>query len=220
MHAGSRRWPWDDDPRPPVFILVSKNKRIARTLYEWTGEDIRPAGIPSLTLPDLRNAPDRTVMIRVDTSVVHATDTGNSRPDETTWMRLILDTAGNPPWPSDQHGRPIHRDGFEDLARQPRRPSHPPDRDIRRIVSVGMLAEGRDRNTVTHVVGPRPFQSRPLCERGITNNPRRHSAATSTPSSAGANRLSRSQVRAHIARQMTTPISTGICNPNTSAAAP
>ena len=29
----------DDDPRPPVFILVCKNKRIARSLYDWLGED-------------------------------------------------------------------------------------------------------------------------------------------------------------------------------------
>ena len=65
-----KEWAGDDDPRPPVFILVCKNKRIARTLYEWIGEDKRPAGIPTLNIPELRNAPDRMVTIRVDTGVV------------------------------------------------------------------------------------------------------------------------------------------------------
>ena len=48
MWNGKRKeWAEDDDPRPPVFILVCKNKRIAHTLNEWIGEDKRPAGIPS-----------------------------------------------------------------------------------------------------------------------------------------------------------------------------
>ena len=32
--------------RPPVFILVCKNKRIARTLYEWLAKTKPPVGIP------------------------------------------------------------------------------------------------------------------------------------------------------------------------------
>ena len=164
-NAELRKWSGDDDRRPPVFILVSKNKSIARTLYEWIGEDIRPPGIPSLNAPDLRNTPDRTVTIRVDTSVVHETDTGNSKSDENTWMRLILDTVGRN-WRPPQ-GRPIYPDGFEDLAKKLQRPLHPPGRDIRCIVSVGMLTEGWDCNTVTHVVGLRPFQSQLLCEQVV-----------------------------------------------------
>ena len=150
-----------------MFILVSKNKRIARTLYEWIGEDICPPGIPSLNVPDLKNTPNRTVTIRVDTGVVHETDTGNSKSDENTWMRLILDTVGKTQWPTDLQGRPIYPDGFDDLAKKLERPLHPPGRDIRCIVSVGMLTEGWDCNTVTYVVGLRPFQSQLLCEQVV-----------------------------------------------------
>ncbi len=160
-------WESDDDPRPPVFILVCKNKRIARTLYEWIGEDKRPVGIPSLNLPALRNAPDRMMTIRIDTGVVQETDTGNARSDDNTWMRLILDTVGKTHWPADPQGRPIYPDGFEELAKKLERPLHPPGRDIRCIVSVGMLTEGWDCNTVTHVVGLRPFQSQLLCEQVV-----------------------------------------------------
>ncbi len=121
----------------------------------------------SLNIPELRNAPDRTVTIRIDTGVVHETDTGNAKSDENTWMRLILDTVGKVHWPADPQGRPIYPEGFEELAKKLERPLHPPGRDIRCIVSVGMLTEGWDCNTVTHVVGLRPFQSQLLCEQVV-----------------------------------------------------
>jgi type III restriction enzyme len=82
-------------------------------------------------------------------------------------MRLILDTVGKTQWPADPQGRPIYPDGFEDLTKKLQRPLHPPGRDIRCIVSVGMLTEGWDCNTVTHVVGLRPFQSQLLCEQVV-----------------------------------------------------
>jgi hypothetical protein len=61
-----REWESDDDSRPPVFILVCKNRRIARTLHEWIADDTRPPGIPALDIPELRNAPGRLVTIRVE----------------------------------------------------------------------------------------------------------------------------------------------------------
>jgi type III restriction enzyme len=160
-------WAKDDDPRPPVFILVCKNKRIARTLFEWIADDKRPTGIPQCNVPELRNTSDRRVTIRVDTSVVQETDTGNAKADENTWMRLTLDTIGKTHWPADPQGRPIYPEGFEELAKKLEHPLHPPGRDIRCIVSVGMLTEGWDCNTVTHVVGLRPFQSQLLCEQVV-----------------------------------------------------
>jgi type III restriction enzyme len=55
------------------------------------------------------------------------------------------------------------------------RPLHPPGRDIRCIVSVGMLTEGWDCNTVTHIIGMRPFQSQLLCEQVVGRGLRRAS---------------------------------------------
>ena len=133
----------------------------------------RPTGIPPLNIPELRNAPDRTVTIRVDTGVVHETDTGNAKSDENTWMRLTLDTVGKVHWPADPQGRPIYPEGFEELAKKLDRPLHPPGRDIRCIVSVGMLTEGWDCNTVTHIVGLRPFMSQLLCEQVVGRGLRR-----------------------------------------------
>ena len=56
----------DDENRPPVFILVCKNTRIARVIYEWLAENKPPIGIPPARIDELRNTPDRTLTIRVD----------------------------------------------------------------------------------------------------------------------------------------------------------
>ena len=117
----------------------------------------------------------RTNTIRVDTKVVHETDTGEAKSDESRWMRLTLDTVGKSSWPRDRQGRPIYPEGFEELAKKMDRPLHPPGRDVRCIVSVGMLTEGWDCNTVTHIIGLRPFMSQLLCEQVIGRGLRRAS---------------------------------------------
>src|SRR5437588_3672327 len=66
-------------------------------------------------------------------------------------------------------------EGFEELATKLGRPLHPPGRDVRCIVSVAMLTEGWDCQTVTHVVGLRPFQSQLLCEQVVGRGLRRAS---------------------------------------------
>jgi type III restriction enzyme len=164
-----------DEDRPPVFILVCKNTKIARVMYEWIAEDKAPAGIPPAKLDELRNRDGRVVTIRVDSKVAQETDSDEAVSDETRWMRLTLDTVGKREWPQDGQGRPIYTEGFEALAAKLDRPLHPPGRDIRCIVSVGMLTEGWDCNTVTHIVGIRPFMSQLLCEQVVGRGLRRAS---------------------------------------------
>src|SRR6266516_7274285 len=163
------------DPRPPVFILVCKNTQIARVIYEWLAEDRTPTGIPPAKIEGFRNRNGRINTIRVDSKVVHETDTGEARSDEVRWMRFTLDTVGKIAWPADRQGRPLYPRDFEELATKLRRPLHPPGRDVRCIVSVGMLTEGWDCNTVTHIIGLRPFMSQLLCEQVVGRGLRRAS---------------------------------------------
>jgi type III restriction enzyme len=90
-------------------------------------------------------------------------------------MRFTLDTVGKLNWPPDSQGRPIHPEGFAELAEKLHRPLDPPGRDVRCIISVGMLTEGWDCNTVTHIVGLRPFMSQLLCEQVVGRGLRRAS---------------------------------------------
>jgi type III restriction enzyme len=162
-----------NDPRPPVFILVCKNTKIAKVMYEWLAEDKPPTGIPKVGIEGFRNRDGRVATIRVDSKVVHETDTGEAKNDEAKWMRLTLDTVGKTEWPRDRQGRPIFPEDFEELAKKLNRPLHPPGSDVRYIVSVGMLTEGWDCNTVTHIIGLRPFMSQLLCEQVVGRGLRR-----------------------------------------------
>ena len=152
-----------DDERPPVLILVCKNTKLAGVIYEWLAEGNAPAGIPPADFDGLRNRDGAQNTIRVDSKVVGETEVEGAKSDESRWMRFTLDTVGKRDWTRDHQGRPIYPQGFEELARKLDRPLHPPGRDVRCIVSVGMLTEGWDCNTVTHIVGLRPFMSQLLC---------------------------------------------------------
>ncbi len=159
--------------RPPVFIFVCKNTKIAAAAFEWLANGNAPPGVPSSSLEGFRNQGDAINTIRVDTKVVDEVEMDGAKGDEVRWMRFTLDTIGRRAWPADRQGRALYPDGFEALAHKLARPLHPPGRDVRCIVSVGMLTEGWDANTVTHIVGLRPFMSQLLCEQVVGRGLRR-----------------------------------------------
>jgi len=162
-----------EDARPPVYILICKNTAIAKVMFEWLAEDTKPKGIGSIGIDDFRNSGNTVNTIRVDSKVVHDTDSESAKSDESRWMRLTLDTIGKLDWSYDSQGRPVYPEGFVELAAKLERPLHPPGRDVRCIVSVGMLTEGWDCNTVTHIIGLRPFMSQLLCEQVVGRGLRR-----------------------------------------------
>ena len=164
----------EDDKRPPVFIVVCKNTRVAKVIYEWIADDKRPQGIPPLNMHSLRNTDGALNTIRVDCKVIaEQDDLEQSKSDEFQWMRRTLDTIGKQKWPADRQGSPVYPPGFEDLAQKLGRPLTPPGHDVRCIVSVGMLTEGWDCTTVTHIIGIRPFMSQLLCEQVVGRGLRR-----------------------------------------------
>lgn len=172
-------WEGGDETRPPVLIVVCRDTKLAKATYEWIAEGWSSAEVPPFDVPSLANTEGAVNTIRVDSKVVSETDDGAVAPgaqgDLARWMRFTLDTVGRREWPQDAQGRPVYPPDFEALAAKLGRPLHPPGRDVRCIVSVGMLTEGWDANTVTHVVGLRPFQSQLLCEQVVGRALRRAS---------------------------------------------
>ena len=166
-----------DEDRPPVFIIVCRDTTLAKVVFSWLAEGDGPVGIPSSHLAELRNENGAIRTIRVDSKVVRESDGGEARTDADRWMRHTLDTVGKSEWPQDFWRRPIHPEGFRALAAKLERPDHPPGRDIRCIVSVGMLTEGWDCSTVTHIIGLRPFRSQLLCEQVVGRGLRRSNYA-------------------------------------------
>jgi type III restriction enzyme len=162
-----------DERRPPVLILVCKNTKLAKVVYDWLAGGWSSLDVPPSPFNELRNGNGEVRTIRVDSKVILETNTDGPKQDETAWMRVTLDTVGKLDWPRDKLGNTIYPDGFMELATRLNRPVHPPGRDIRCIVSVGMLTEGWDCNTVTHIVGLRPFMSQLLCEQVVGRGLRR-----------------------------------------------
>ena len=174
---------WQEDakgelhPVPPVFIVVCRDTRVAGAVYDWLSDGKGVAEAP----PWFRNAPGQELTVRIDSRVVEDMEAGGTR-DETRRLRFILDTVGKKTWPGDkvpEEWSELVRKNNEKAAGEDDGAADdgiayrwidervPPGRDIRCIVSVSMLAEGWDANTVTHIVGLRPFGSQLLCEQVI-----------------------------------------------------
>lgn len=174
---------WQEDakagrrsPVPPVFIIVCKNTKLAKVVYEWIAEGKSETAPP---IEEFRNRDGKEYTVRVDSKVVEETESGAAKNDESRKLRFVLDTIGKIEWPGDKPPQE-----YLALAERLNRkaaeeggiildPSIPPGRDVRCIISVSMLTEGWDATTVTHIVGLRPFQSQLLCEQVVGRGLRR-----------------------------------------------
>ncbi len=168
-------------PVPPVFIIVCRDTQLAAEVYNWLAEGKGEYGEP----PEFfRNAPGDEKTVRVDSKVMESMDEGTGT-DEIKRLRFILDTVGRKTWDGGkvpEEYAEIVRKNNEKAASDDNDGSFvrideriPPGRDIRCIISVAMLAEGWDANTVTHIVGLRPFGSQLLCEQVVGRALRRRS---------------------------------------------
>jgi len=166
---------YESESRPPVFILVCKNTALANVIFDWLAHGRNPTGIQPEKLDGFRNNDTETNTIVMHSRVVQETDSESTKGDEARWMRFTLDTVGKRFWPRNCQGQEIYPEGFAELAKKLGRLLHPPGRNVRCIVSVGMLTEGWDCNTVTHIVGLRPFMSQLLCEQVVGRGLRRAS---------------------------------------------
>ena len=153
---------------------MCKNTQIAKVLYEWLAEGASPAGVPPADIPELRNADGQVRTIRVDSKVVQETDTEGAKSDEVAWMRFTLDTVGKLDWPRDLAGSLRLPRAVRGAGRKARTAAPSPRAGTSAASSsVGMLTEGWDCNTVTHIVGLRPFMSQLLCEQVVGRGLRR-----------------------------------------------
>lgn len=180
---------WQEDsendlhPVPPVFIVVCRDTKVAAEVFNWLAYNEGGYG----QAPEwFRNQPGSEMTVRVDSKVVEDLETGGSK-DETRRLRFILDTVGKKIWPGSkvpEEWSELVRKNNEKAAAEDNDGTIqwideriPPGRNIRCIVSVAMLAEGWDANTVTHIVGLRPFGSQLLCEQVVGRALRRRSYA-------------------------------------------
>jgi type III restriction enzyme len=186
-HERFLQWQQDSQgelhPVPPVFIVVCRDTKVAAEVFNWLAND---AGGYGAAPPWFGNQAGEEVTVRVDSKVVEDLEEGGTK-DETKRLRFILDTIGKKTWLGGkvpEEWSELVRKNNDKAASEDNDGGYkwidekiPPGRNIRCIISVAMLAEGWDANTVTHIVGLRPFGSQLLCEQVVGRALRRRSYA-------------------------------------------
>jgi len=139
---------------PPVMITVcNRTETAARLEHSFNKGKIR--------IDELKN-PEKT--LRIDSKILNEAELKEdsseefeerikqrkklSKSDQAQFLRLQVDTVGKEGEPGEQ---------------------------IQKVISVGMLSEGWDAKTVTHVMGLRAFSSQLLCEQVVGRGLRRTS---------------------------------------------
>jgi len=135
-------------PIPPVMIVVCDNTNLAKLVHEHIAK--------GRVLKELENsASNGEVTFRIDTKLLAEAEAaleGETKTEAGERLRKIVDTIGKTEWEGE---------------------SEPPGKNIRCVVSVGMLNEGWDAQNVTQILGLRAFTSQLLCEQVVGRGLRR-----------------------------------------------
>jgi type III restriction enzyme len=172
---------------PPVFIVVCPNTAVSKLMYDWISgrEDVDPNGdqvVLGGNLALFSNVVDgkwvdRPRALLIDSAQI---ESGESlREDFKQAAHAEIDTF-KAEYRRRYPGADVDKLTDEDLLREVMNTVGKPGRlggDVRCVVSVSMLTEGWDANTVTHVLGVRAFGSQLLCEQVVGRGLRRRSYA-------------------------------------------
>ena len=172
---------------PPVFIVVCPNTVVSKLVHDWiAGEEVEgPDGSRHLRaghLPLFSNVEDGAWVHRPRTLLIDSAQLESGEALSEDFKRAAhaeIDTF------KAEHrrrspGADVDALTDEDLLREVMNTVGKPGRlggDVRCVVSVSMLTEGWDANTVTHVLGVRAFGSQLLCEQVVGRGLRRRSYA-------------------------------------------
>lgn len=173
---------------PPVMIVVCPNTLVSKLVYDWiAGWEIEQDGQQRFrpgNLPLLSNVEDGTWTTRQRTILVDsvALESGDPlgadfRKDAAQEIEVFKQAfrVRNPGADVDKlTDADLLREAMNTIGKKGKLGEH-----IRCVVSVAMLTEGWDANTVTHILGVRPFRSQLLCEQVVGRGLRRRSYAVS-----------------------------------------
>lgn len=179
---------WEKVPelgRPPVFIVVCNNTSTSKLVYDWVsgydktdgdGDNAKTRTIPG-RLPLFSNVDEngrwrqrfRTFLI--DSSQL---ESGEALSDD--FRKIAAREIEEFKKEKQARGESIDDITDADILREVMNTVGRPGRlgaDIRCVVSVSMLTEGWDANTVTHIMGVRAFGTQLLCEQVVGRGLRR-----------------------------------------------
>ena len=187
-----RSWEADAESRargttPPVFIVVCNNTSVSKLVYEWIAgwEKTRPDGskvvVPG-NLAVFSNEREERWSPRPNTILVDSAQLESGEGMSPEFKKIAA--AEIEEFKADYRIRFPGRDPDEltdeDLLREVMNSVGKAGRlgeQVKCVVSVSMLTEGWDANTVTHVLGVRAFGTQLLCEQVVGRALRRTSYA-------------------------------------------
>ena len=175
-----QRWEQSRKPSPPVFIIVCNNTSTSKLVYDYisgferTDADGKPLPPHLGHLQLFRNYDDngqrkpRPSTILVDSEQLESGDAlskefrSMSADAIERFRNELRHRTGEQKKDSEISDQELLREAMNTIGRPGRLGA-----DIRCVVSVSMLTEGWDANTVTHILGIRAFSTQLLCEQVV-----------------------------------------------------
>jgi hypothetical protein len=173
---------------PPVFVVVCANTNISKLVFDYVagwekhlgnGQTARvPGQLPLFSNVDGERWRDRPNTMLIDSRQI---ESGEGMSPEFKKIAAVEIEEFKAEYRARFPGRDADALEDEDLLREVMNTVGKPGKlgeHIRCVVSVSMLTEGWDANTVTHILGVRAFGTQLLCEQVVGRGLRRMSYAT------------------------------------------
>lgn len=183
-----RPWEKGEDDRvrggtPPVFIVVCNNTNVSKLVYDYVAGWEKPLGkdkpvlVPG-KLALFSNVQDGRWLARPNTILIDSSQLESGEAMTTGFKKMAAREIEEF---KDEYrrrfpGRGTEKLTDEDLLREVMNTVGKPEKlgeQVRCVVSVSMLTEGWDANTVTHILGVRAFGTQLLCEQVVGRGLRR-----------------------------------------------
>ncbi|MCU1484402.1 MAG: Type restriction-modification enzyme R/helicase subunit [Actinomycetia bacterium] len=172
---------------PPVLIVVCPNTVVSKLVFDWIAgrevilDDDTARLVPG-ELPLLSNVEDGAWAIRQRTILVDSAQLETEEPLGAEFKQAAAREIElfKQAYRLRNPGADVDKLTDKDLLREVMNTIGKKGKlgeQIRCVVSVAMLTEGWDANTVTHILGVRPFRSQLLCEQVVGRGLRRRSYA-------------------------------------------
>ncbi len=171
--------------RPPVFIVVCSNTSVSKLVYDWIAGYDKPQAdgttIPAPgKLPLFSNIEDGAWLHRPVTMLIDSMQLDRGDALDPAFKKAAAHEIAEykREYVARFPGRSADEIEDETILREVLNTVGKPGRlgaEIRCVVSVSMLTEGWDANTVTHILGIRAFGTQLLCEQVVGRALRRAS---------------------------------------------
>lgn len=172
---------------PPVMIIVCPNVIVSKLVFDWVaGRDVerpdgsvvaRPGNLPLLSNVEegLWASQQRTILVdslQLESGEPLGPEFKKAAAREIDAFKRAYRERNPGADPEKITDADLLREAMNTIGKRGKLGEY-----IRCVVSVSMLTEGWDANTVTHILGIRPFRSQLLCEQVVGRGLRRRSYA-------------------------------------------